>query len=90
MKIKGVLLGFPTRLSRSALQKAQRLYLRAYTEVSTEMSKRKPYTPPRVIRYESEAEYPEWARSIVKTLRQELEASSRLERPSKSQTIPLS
>ena len=35
---------------------------------------RKPYTPPRVTRYESETEYPEWARSIVKTLRQELEA----------------
>jgi len=38
------------------------------------MSKRKPYTPPRVTHYESETEYPEWARSIVKTLRQELEA----------------
>ena len=33
---------------------------------------RKPYTPPRVTRYESETEYPERARSIVKTLRQEL------------------
>jgi PAS domain S-box-containing protein len=33
------------------------------------------YAQPRVIRYESEAEYPEWARSIVKTLRQELEAA---------------
>ena len=37
------------------------------------MSKRKPYARPSFIRYESEAEYPEWARSIVKTLRQELE-----------------
>jgi len=37
------------------------------------MPKRKTYAQPRVIRYESEAEYPEWARSIVKTLRQELE-----------------
>src|SRR5436189_5663047 len=36
------------------------------------MSKRKAYTPPRVIRYESKAEYPERTRSIVKTLRQEL------------------
>jgi PAS domain S-box-containing protein len=32
----------------------------------------KPYAQPRVIRYESEAEYPERTRSIVKTLRQEL------------------
>jgi len=39
------------------------------------MSKRKPYARPSFIRYESEAEYPEWARSIVKTLRQELEAA---------------
>ena len=38
------------------------------------MSKRK-YARPSFIRYESEAEYPEWARSIVKTLRQELEAT---------------
>jgi PAS domain S-box-containing protein len=38
------------------------------------MSKRKPYAQPCVIRYESETEYPEWTRSIVKTLRQELEA----------------
>ena len=36
------------------------------------MSKRKSYTPPRVIRYESKAEDPERTRSIVKTLRQEL------------------
>jgi len=38
------------------------------------MSKRKPYTPPRVIRYESEAEYPDWTGDIVLSLRQELEA----------------
>ena len=38
------------------------------------MSKRKPYAPPSVLSYESETEYPGWARSIVKTLRQELEA----------------
>ena len=36
------------------------------------MPKRKPYAQPRVIRYESKAEYPERTRSIVKTLRQEL------------------
>jgi PAS domain-containing protein len=36
------------------------------------MSRRKPYAQPSFIRYESEAEYPEWTRSIVKTLRQEL------------------
>lgn len=38
------------------------------------MSKKKPYIRPSFIRYESEAEYPEWTRSIVKTLRQELGA----------------
>ena len=38
------------------------------------MSKRKPYAPPSVLSYESETEYPGWTRSIVKTLRQELEA----------------
>ncbi len=37
------------------------------------MSKRKTYTPPRVIRYQSETQYPEWTRSIVKSLREELE-----------------
>src|SRR6267143_6428066 len=36
------------------------------------MPKRKQYAQPRVIRYESKAEYPERTRSIVKTLRQEL------------------
>jgi len=73
-RTKEVLLGFPTRLSRSAATKAQRLYLSAYTEVSTEMSKGKTYTPPRVIRYESEAEYPARTRLIVQSLRQELAA----------------
>ena len=37
------------------------------------MPKRKPYTPPRVIRYESEAAYPARTRRSVKALRQELE-----------------
>src|SRR6266704_701261 len=73
-RIKKVLVGFPTRRSRSAFTKAQRLYLRVYTEASTDMSKRKPYTPPGVIRYESEAEYPARTRRIVKALRQELVA----------------
>jgi PAS domain-containing protein len=36
---------------------------------------KKPYAPPCVIRHESETEYPEWTRSIVRTLRQELEAA---------------
>ena len=36
------------------------------------MPKRKPYARPSFIRHESETEYPERARSIVKTLRQEL------------------
>src|SRR6266403_5745214 len=63
---------FPNQAFSQCVTKAQRLYLRAYTEVSTEMSKRNPYAPPSFIRYESEAEYPEWTRSIVKTLRQEL------------------
>ncbi len=38
------------------------------------MPKRKPYAQPRVIRYESEAGYPDWTRGIVLSLRQELEA----------------
>jgi len=38
------------------------------------MQKTKPYTPPRVIRYESESEYPDWTRGIVRSLRQKLEA----------------
>jgi len=36
------------------------------------MPKRKPYTQPRVIRYESEEEYPDWTRGIVRSLRREL------------------
>jgi PAS domain S-box-containing protein len=44
-----------------------------------DMPKRKPYTAPRAIRYETEEEYPEWTRSIVKTLRQELEAPFEVE-----------
>src|SRR6267378_133314 len=43
------------------------------------MPKRKPYAQPRVIRYESEAEYPERTRSIAKTLRQELGAALQFE-----------
>ncbi len=43
-----------------------------YTEVSADMSKRQPYTPPRVSRYASEAEYPDRTRNTVKSLRQEL------------------
>ena len=44
-----------------------------------DMPKRKPYTAPRAIRYETKEEYPEWTRSIVKTLRQELEAPFEVE-----------
>ena len=43
-----------------------------YTEVSADMSKRQPYTPPRVSRYASEAEYPDRTRNTVQSLRQEL------------------
>jgi hypothetical protein len=43
------------------------------------MPKRKPYAQPCVIRYESEAEYPERTRSIAKTLRQELGAALQFE-----------
>jgi len=42
-------------------------------EVSPAMSQRKPYTAPRVIRYKCEAEYPDWTRSTVKSLRQQSE-----------------
>ena len=35
------------------------------------MSKRKAYTAPRVIQYESEAAYPDRMKAIVKSLRQE-------------------
>jgi PAS domain S-box-containing protein len=38
------------------------------------MSKKIPYTPPRVVRYESEADYPDRTRDIVQSLRQQLEA----------------
>jgi PAS domain-containing protein len=38
------------------------------------MSKGKTYTPPRIIRYESEAEHPTRTRLIVQSLRQELAA----------------
>src|SRR5260370_17166155 len=69
-----ILLGFPTKLSRRVLQKNSSCILRPTTEVSKDMPKRKPYAPPCVIRHESETEYPEWTRSIVKTLRQQLEA----------------
>jgi hypothetical protein len=55
--------------------KKEFIHLRAYTEVSTDMSKRKPtYARHYVIRYESETEYPEWARGPAQSLRQELEA----------------
>jgi PAS domain S-box-containing protein len=37
------------------------------------MSERKPYAPPRVIRYGSEVECPDWARGIVRSLRAEQE-----------------
>jgi PAS domain S-box-containing protein len=40
------------------------------------MSEKKPYVPPRVNRYTCEAEYPEWTKSIVKSLREESEGSS--------------
>jgi hypothetical protein len=43
------------------------------------MPKRKPYAQPCVIRYESEAEYPERTRSLAKTLRQELGAALQFE-----------
>ncbi len=65
---------FPNQVFLQCATKAQRLYLRAYTEASTEMSKRKPYARPSFIRYESEAEYPARTRRIVRSLRQELEA----------------
>jgi hypothetical protein len=53
--------------------KKEFIHLRAYTEVSTDMSKRKPtYAQPYVIRYESETEYPEWARGPAQSLRQEI------------------
>ncbi len=74
MPKKGSLAWFPNQAFSQCVTKAQGLYLGAYTEVSTEMSKGKPYTPPRVTRYESEAEYPARTRLIVRSLRQELAA----------------
>jgi PAS domain S-box-containing protein len=38
----------------------------------------KPYSPPRVIRHKTEAEYPEWAKSTVQLVRQGLELNSSL------------
>jgi PAS domain S-box-containing protein len=38
------------------------------------VSKRIRYTPPRVVRYESEAEYPDWTREILQSLRQQFVA----------------
>jgi len=37
------------------------------------MSKKIPYTPPRLVQYESEADYPDRTRDIVQSLRQQLE-----------------
>ena len=70
------MLGFPTRLSRSALQKRNACILGRIRRHPLKCQKESPtpYARPSFIRHESEAEYPEWARSIVKTLRQELEA----------------
>ena len=65
---------FPNQAFSQCVTNAQRLYLRAYTEVSTEMSKRKPYAQPCVARYESEAEYPARTMRIVRSHRQELAA----------------
>ncbi len=36
----------------------------------------KRYKPPRFVRYESEADYPGWARDAVKSMRQEMAANS--------------
>ena len=38
------------------------------------MLDRRLYIPPRIIRYESEAEYPDWTKGVVLSLRQQLEA----------------
>jgi PAS domain S-box-containing protein len=46
------------------------MYVGTNTETTAAM--RKSYRPPRVIRHESEAEYPACTRSIVESLRQEL------------------
>jgi PAS domain S-box-containing protein len=73
------LAGFPTKPSRHGLQKNSSRIFRATTEVSKDMPKRKPYTPPGVIRYETGEEYPDWTRGIVRSLRQELEAPFEVE-----------
>jgi PAS domain S-box-containing protein len=38
------------------------------------MPRKKPYNQPRIIRYESEEEYPDLTKRVVRSLRQELEA----------------
>jgi PAS domain S-box-containing protein len=43
------------------------------------MSKRKRYSPPHVIHYESEADCPDWVRDAVKSIRQELDITPRCE-----------
>jgi PAS domain S-box-containing protein len=40
------------------------------------MSKGRPYVPPHFIRHESETACPDWARSTVKSIREQLEANS--------------
>jgi PAS domain S-box-containing protein len=40
------------------------------------MSNGKPYKPPRFIRYESKADYPDWVRDSVESMREELGANS--------------
>jgi PAS domain S-box-containing protein len=54
-----------------------RTFMQVYLdkEVIPIMSRRKPYTPPRVNRYQCEPDYPDWTKSIVKSLRQELKLS---------------
>lgn len=39
------------------------------------MSNGKPYKPPRFIRYQFEADYPDWARNAVKSMREEFGAN---------------
>jgi PAS domain S-box-containing protein len=52
------------------------MYVVTGKEVIPVMAERKPYTPPRLIRYGCEAECPDWARGILRSLRNELELSS--------------
>jgi PAS domain S-box-containing protein len=67
-----VLAWFPNQaVSVCTTEKRSRIF-RTTTEVSKDVPKRKPYTPPSYIRYESEEEYPDWTRGIVRSLRQEL------------------